>query len=121
MNMLAQVSSALGWSFFQQLSEQMPPAIGDAPACERFILAQVRNMPDYLRLAFSILALGLNLLSLFSERGLFCRVHPEVRERIITSWEKLPGPGRDFLLFYRTLAAFYFFSYLEDREKVCPA
>jgi hypothetical protein len=117
--MLLSISSALSWSFFHQLSRRMPPIAGDAPGCERFVTAQVRNLPDYLRLAFAALALGLNLVSLFTGRGLFCRVHPDVRERVMARWNKIPGPGREFLLFYKTLAAFYLFSFLTETENVC--
>ena len=116
--MLFTVSSALCWSFFHQLSElvQLPPAIGDKSSCERFVLAQILNMPDYLRLAFGVLAIFLHLLCLFMERGLFTRVHPEARERVLAFWKKIPGPGREFLLFYNTLVAFFLFSFLEKKK-----
>ena len=115
--MLLSISSALSWSFFSQVSGQMPHPGGGAPACARFILAQIKNMPDYLRLVFTVLALALNLVSLITERGFFCRVHPDARRRIISRWEKIPGPGRDFMLFYKTLTTFYVFSFLDEKEK----
>ena len=78
-------------------------------ACASFIHRQIDNMPDYLKPAFTLLALALNALSLISAGGLFTRIAPEARLRVMDYWSRLPGPASDFLLFHKTLTAFYIF------------
>lgn len=108
MNILQKTSSALCWSYFERFSDGMPQykAIG----CDDFVQQQVRAMPGYLKPAFTILAVAINALSLAVARGLFIRISPQGRIRVMALWGKLPGPAKDFLRFYKTLSIFYIYS-----------
>ncbi|MDR1946523.1 MAG: hypothetical protein LBQ51_05085 [Desulfovibrio sp.] len=113
--MLDAVSSALSWSFFQQYRPLLLNKDDNPMCCGRFIQSQIRSLPDYLRPAFTLLAWTVNFLSLLTERGLFCRLAPDARARVIARWEKLPGPTRDFTLFYKVLVVYHLFSCPDGR------
>ncbi|MDR2400917.1 MAG: hypothetical protein LBD73_04610 [Deferribacteraceae bacterium] len=117
MKILYDTSSAITWSLFQEIKTSADDADAVLP-CARFVDAQAKNLLDYIRPAFLILAIAINFLSLLTERGLFCRIHPDARKRVISRWNKIPGPGRDFIFFYKTLTAFYIFSNIEREGRL---
>jgi hypothetical protein len=110
--MMYATASALITDCFLQMRKIVPQGKAEIFGCRDFVLKQMSAKPDMLNLPFLVLALLLNLLSLMRTCTLFFRLPPERRSEIIGLWKKLPGPGRDFLLFFDTLTALYIFSEL---------
>jgi hypothetical protein len=109
-NLLA-VSSALAWGISQETAGRFHLQ-ADYSGCERFILAQIHNLPGWFKPPFAVLAYCLQFLALPVGRGWFTRLAPEVRARVFKIFEILPGPTREFIRFHRVLVNFYLFEFL---------
>ena len=112
--MLHATASALTTDVFTQMRSLVPQGGATVCGCRDFILKQMDVKPDLLDLPFLMLAVLLNLLSLLRTGTLFFRLLPDDREKVLCLWRKLPGPGKDFMLFFDTLTALYIFSEFPD-------
>jgi hypothetical protein len=110
--MLYATASALTTDVFTQLRTIVPQGGANVFDCRDFVLKQMNVKPDLLNLPFFISALILNLLSLMRTGSLFFCLLPDDRAKVLRLWRKLPGPGRDFMLFFDALTALYIFSEL---------
>jgi len=115
MYFLDRVSSAIAHALFEQLQADIRVRAGSVHECDAFVLGQVRRMPDYLRPAFYLLATCLMLVSLVA-CGRFYAITPEKRMIVLRRFKRLPGPCKDFFLFYHTLVSFYLFSVMNREE-----
>jgi hypothetical protein len=115
--MMYATASALTTDIFLHMRNSIPQSRANIFGCRDFVLKQMDAKPDILNIPFQVSALCLNLLSLVRTGTLFFRLLPEARAEVIRLWRKLPGPGRDFMLFFDTLVAFYIFSEIPDMER----
>jgi hypothetical protein len=114
-NLLA-VSSALTWGLAQITANQLPGSV-DYCGCERFVLAQIRSLPDWLKPPFIVLAYIMQFLALPIGLGWFNRLTPELRAKVVRFFEVLPGPTREFIRFHRVFVQFYLFEALGRTQK----
>ncbi len=78
---------------------------------DAFLLRELAQMPDYLRLPMKLATVGFDLAGWFVLGSAFHRVRPEAREKMIAGWKKSSlGTHRDFIRFYESLTALALYS-----------
>ena len=69
-----------------------------------FVLLQMENMPDYLRLPFRWVTLFFGLHTILFYGRPFYRLAPAKRQKVILSWKNsFLSPLRDFIRFHESL------------------
>ncbi|HEX5957462.1 MAG TPA: GMC family oxidoreductase [Hyphomicrobiaceae bacterium] len=114
--------SALCYSFIRAHFGGRANTLASAPgpawnSTVRFVLAQHRRMPDYLRFPFKVLTLLFVAWSGFPRLGSWRSLDAEQRGRRIERMRKSPlGPFRDLIRFYEGLTIFGFYEELAKVE-----
>lgn len=87
------------------------PSPDQVAATTAFLVGTHRQMPDYLRLALGSLTLVFDVSSYATSGCPFHRLSLERRQRQIAAWERSRfGPGRQLMLYYRSLVTFSLYS-----------
>ena len=114
MNFEATVS-ALCYSFIDQQSKDASTETFPHNQVVRFVLAQHRNMPDYLRWPLVILTGLFGLSSIFTQGQRFHRLPVTARTHQILVWKTSPiKVCRDLIRFYESLSVFGWYARTEE-------
>lgn len=115
MTKFERISSAIIYTLWKRDKDflETPANVNE---CVNFVNYQLHQLPDYLHIPFNILARGLDVLSIVIKQNTFCNLEQNDREKIIDIWTSLPGPTKDFIFAYDTLAQFYLYSSMDVQK-----
>jgi hypothetical protein len=87
------------------------PDLLPANDASRFVLRQHARMPQHLGRAIALATIALSLWSLVRAGGLFHRLEPDARNRVILGWKQSAlEPFRDLIRFYESLVVMAVYS-----------
>jgi hypothetical protein len=110
--MFRKTVTALAWYFGRKRPASRLNAGSVFEAEAQFVMSQIHNMPDYLRLPFRLVTLffGLHTIVLYGKP--FYKLKPHQKEKVILSWKYgMFDFKRVFVKFYESLVTLHVYSH----------